>query len=61
MIVVAVCQETLRWAIPSRGNVLCKGWLRVNTATGAKVCQFYLIVLYQNVLSANDYLGELTA
>ena len=40
MIVVAVCQETFRWPVPSRADILCEGRLRIDPSTRAKIGQF---------------------
>ena len=33
MIVVAVCQEAFRRSVPSRADILCKRWLRIDPPT----------------------------
>ena len=54
VIVVPVCEEALGWAVPTRADVLCEGWLRVDPATRAEVRQLDLVFLEQNVLSVSS-------
>lgn len=44
VIVVTICQQTLGWSIPSCGDILSEGRLRVNTTARAKVCKFDLVI-----------------
>jgi hypothetical protein len=61
MIIVAVCQQAFRWTVPSRRYVLSKRWLWVDTSTGTKICQFNLIIFYQDILSTLIRNSKLTA
>lgn len=52
VVVVPVRQQTLRRAVPSRADVLCEGWLRVDTSARPEIGQFDLILLQKDVFSA---------
>lgn len=51
VVVVAVSHQALGRPVPSGGDVLCEGRLRVDAATGAKISQLDLVFLQQNVFS----------
>ena len=51
VIVVPVCEQTLRRPVPSRADILSEWRLRVDTSARAEVCQLHLVFFQQNVLS----------
>lgn len=53
VIVVAISHQALWRSIPSCANVLSEGWLTINTATGAEIGQFDLVVLNENIFRFN--------
>ena len=49
VIVVSVCQQTLRRPVPPRADVLGEGRLAVDAATRAEVGKLYLVVFDKNI------------
>ena len=49
VVVVAICEQTLRRSVPSCRYVFCEGGLGINASAGSKIGQFYLVVFDKNV------------
>ena len=58
VIVVTVCQQALRRPVPSSADVLRKRRLRVDPAARAEIRQLHLVLLQQDVLSAQTAKGS---
>ena len=54
VIIVAVGEQTLRRAVPTRADILCEGRLGVDAATRSEIGQLNLVLLQQDILSTSD-------